>query len=138
MPQVTIKITPDPGDIVHATAVVESPPTPVGEDAKGEARGDATESTEHKFVVHEGVPDTFTLDLKDNQKIMLEMAVKENIVYDKEQCAAVHVPIEGADERPPTDPPPLEATPVAEGQGGEMPPYTGDQDVNQRINELRP
>ena len=29
MPQVTIKITPDPGDIVHGTAVVETPPTPV-------------------------------------------------------------------------------------------------------------
>ena len=56
--------------------------------------------------------------MKDGQKILLEMAVKANIVYDKDQCAAIHVPIEGADERPPTNPPP-EGTPVAEGQGGE-------------------
>lgn len=101
MPSFTIQIKPKGNDVVHGRIVVEDDPSykpRKTKEGKAAKKAEPREPTHHKVIVHEGLQDTFDVDVEDGQRIVLEVDAKEELVYDKEQSMATIKPKQDVEE----------------------------------------
>lgn len=81
MPSFTIQLKPKGMEVIHGTATVET----------SGAEDSTTES--HKFFVHEGLPDTFDVNIGPKQRLVIALENKEELHYDAAQGTVTRIPI---------------------------------------------
>lgn len=108
---ISIQVKPKPGDVVHGKATVEADPA-----AKRKKGKDVPEPSIRKVLIHEGLPDTFDIELEDDQRIILELSAKEHLVLDKEQFVARKEAVEEPPEVDASPPPHQPIQPPAKPQ----------------------